>query len=132
MHVVSLGRHTQFLIPSVKLFRRKYSKTRQNVAETIHHFLKDEFGGYTCASGNIFGHFGSTSSDSDEYDELRQYNVAIKDDAHGTGSIRLQRFLADICADIQEECIFFVCGENAMLIYPGEAERPKKKQKKRS
>lgn len=115
MHVKSLGRQATFLIPSVKVYNRKYSKTKQSVAGTINRFLNDTFGGYTCASGNIFGFFGDTAA---EYDELREFRVAFKEDERKTKVPQLQEFLARICEDIGEECIYLECGEDAMLIYP--------------
>jgi hypothetical protein len=75
------------------------------------------FGGYTCASGNIYGYF---QSQSDEYDELREFRVAFLEDDKKTKVPLLQDFLAKICADIGEECIYLECGEDAMLVYPGE------------
>lgn len=75
MRIESLGKRASFLIPSIKVYNRKYSKTKQNVARTIHNFLNDTFGGYTCASGNIYGYF---TSESTEYDELREFRVAKK------------------------------------------------------
>ena len=115
MRVDSLGRPALFLIPSVKVYNRKYSKSRQSVAKTIHHFLMDTFGGYTCASGNIYGYF---TSEAAEYDELREFRVAFKEDEGRTKVPLLQEFLAALCADIGEECIYLECGEDAMLIYP--------------
>lgn len=115
MRVVSLGRHARFLIPSVKVYNRKYSKTRQSVARTIHNFLIDSFNGYTCASGNIYGYF---TSESTEYDELREFRVAFQEDAAHTKVPKLQEFLARICDDIGEECIYLECGEDAMMVYP--------------
>ena len=91
------------------------SKTHQSIAKTIHCFLLEVFCGYTCASGNIYGYFKSTN---DEYDELREFRVAFKEDDFGTKVPKLQKFLADICSDIGEECIYLECGEDAMLIYP--------------
>ena len=114
MRIQSLGRPALFLIPSVKVYNRKYSKTRQNIARTIHNFLTDTFGGYTCASGNIYGYF---TTETTEYDELRQFRVAFKEDEKRTKVPQLQEFLAAICADIGEECIYLECGEDAMLVY---------------
>jgi hypothetical protein len=115
MRIESLGRRALFLIPSVKVYNRKYSKSKQSVAKTIHNFLNDTFSGYTCASGNIFGYF---TSESAEYDELREFRVAFKEDDKKTKIPALQKFLAGICADIGEECIYLELGEDAMLVYP--------------
>lgn len=115
MKVEGLGRRALFLIPSVKVYNRKYSKIRQSVAKTVHSFLLETFGGYTCASGNIYGYFHSTS---DEYDELREFRVAFLEDEERTKVPILQEFLGKLCDDIGEECIYLECGEDAMLIYP--------------
>ena len=115
VRIESLGRRALFLIPSIKVYNPKYSKTHQSVARTIHDFLLDTFKGYTCASGNIFGFF---TSEFAEYDELREFRVAFKEDDLRTKVSALQRFLAAICEDIGEECIYLECGEDAMLVYP--------------
>jgi hypothetical protein len=115
MRIESLGKRATFLIPSVKVYNPKYSKTRQSVAKTIHTFLNRTFGGYTCASGNIYGYFGAGFA---EYDELREFRVAFKEDELKTKVPSLQEFLSALCADIGEECIYLECGEDAMLIYP--------------
>lgn len=115
MKIESLGRRALFLIPSIKVFNRRYSATHQSIAKTIHNFLIDTFGGYTCASGNIYGYF---TSESIEYDELREFRVAFLEDEAKTKVPKLQEFLAVICKDIGEECIYLECGEDAMLVYP--------------
>lgn len=74
------------------------------------------FGGYTCDSGNIYGYYNS--SKVEEYDELRQFRVAFKEDGDRTKVLKLQRFLAAVCADIGEKCIYFECDEDTMLIFP--------------
>lgn len=116
MRVESLGKRALFLIPSIKVFNRKYSVTCQSIAKTIHNFLTDTFMGYTCASGNIYGYF--TSESIVEYDELREFRVAFLEDEAKTKIPKLQEFLAVICRDIGEECIYLECGEDAMLVYP--------------
>ena len=115
MRIEDLGKRALFLIPSIKVYNRRYSRTRQSIAKTVHHFLLETFGGYTCASGNIYGYF---TSESAEYDELREFRVAFLEDEAKTKVPLLQQFLASICADIGEECIYLECGEDAMLVYP--------------
>lgn len=117
MRIEHIGRPATFLIPSVKVYNPKYSKTKQSVAKTIHNFLTQTFGGYTCASGNIYGYFQGADAPN-EYDELRQFRVAFKEDDRRTKVPALQEFLATLCADIGEECIYLECGEDAMLVYP--------------
>ena len=113
--IEDLGRRALFLIPSIKVYNSKYSKTRQSIAKTVHTFLTEVFGGYTCASGNIYGYFQSAHL---EYDELREFRVAFKEDEKRTKVPRLLRFLATICEDIDEECIYVECGEDALVVYP--------------
>ncbi len=115
MRIENLGKRALFLIPSVKVYNRKYSRTNQSIAKIIHNFLKDTFGGYTCASGNIFGYF---TSEAAEYDELREFRVAFKEDEARTKVPKLKEFLAYICEDIGEECIYYELGEDAFLAYP--------------
>ena len=107
-----------FLIPSVKVYNRKYSKSDQSIAKVIHDFLNENFNGYTCTSGNIFGYF---KSETTEYDELREFRVAFLEDDRKTKVPKLQEFIEKICVDIGEECIYLELGEDAMLVYPDEA-----------
>ncbi len=115
MRIESLGRRALFLLPSTKVYNPKFSRTKQSVAKTVHTFLTRTFDGYTCASGNIYGYFGR---DVAEYDELREFRVAFKEDEEKTKVPALQEFLARLCVDIGEECIYLECGEDAMLVYP--------------
>ncbi|OGF61479.1 hypothetical protein A2662_00630 [Candidatus Giovannonibacteria bacterium RIFCSPHIGHO2_01_FULL_45_33] len=116
MRVEDLGKRATFLIPSIKVYNSKYSKSGRSIAKKIHKFLTKTFGGYTCASGNIYGYFAGIKKM--EYDELREFRVAFKEDEKRTKVPLLQQFLAKICEDIGEECIYLECGEDAMLIYP--------------
>jgi len=113
MRIEKLGTPVMFLVPSVKVYGRKYSKSRQSVAKTIHNFLNDQFGGYTCASGNIYGYF---TSEFTEYDELREFRVSFE--LHYDKWNTLCEFLANLAADIGEECIYIRNADRAFLIYP--------------
>ena len=115
MRIEDLGKCARFLIPSVKVYNRKYSKNGKSIAKKIHKFLNKHFKGYTCASGNIFGYF---QSETTEYDELREFRVAFLEDKKKKKVPKLQKFLAKICKNIGEECIYLECGEDAMLVYP--------------
>ena len=116
MRIKSLGKRALFLLPPNKIHNRKYSKNKRNIEKVIHHFLTKNFGGYTCGSGNIYGYYESESVV--EYDVLMEFRVAFKEDEAKTKVPQLQKFLADICEDIGEECIYLECGEDAMLVYP--------------
>lgn len=115
MRIESLGRRALFLIPSVKVYGIKHSKSGRSIAKVLHEFLLRTFNGYTVASGNIYGYFQSTEL---AYDELREFRVAFLEDDRKTKVPLLQQFLADLCADIGEECIYLEAGEDAMLVYP--------------
>ncbi|MDO8559163.1 MAG: hypothetical protein Q7R84_02420 [bacterium] len=115
MHIQKCGKRALFLIPSIKVYSKKYSKTRQSVARTIHDFLVHSFGGYTCSSGNIYGYFQMEVA---EYDELREFRVAFPEGAAKEKLRMLQEFLAKLSEDIGEECIYLEYGENVMLVYP--------------
>jgi hypothetical protein len=115
MKVESLGQRALFLVPSVKVYGRKYSRTKA-VAAKIHVFLSQEFGGYTCASGNIYGYFMGVE-DPFAYDEHREFRVAFVDDVQGSKLAKLQHFLAELAEDISEECIYLEYGGAAMLVY---------------
>lgn len=117
MRIESLGKRATFYVPSVKVYNRRYSKSGKSMARAIHKFLTKTFGGYTCQSGNLFGFFDGKDSPS-EYDELREFRVAFKEDDLRTKVPKLQEFLAKLCANISEECIYLECGEDAMLVYP--------------
>ena len=117
MRIEDLGKRALFLIPSIKVYSGRYSRKKRAVAKKIHAFLTKTFGGYTCASGNIYGYFKGVNAVS-EYDELREFRVAFLEDDRRTKVPKLQKFLAKLCHDIGEECIYLECGEDAMLVYP--------------
>lgn len=116
MRIKDLGKRALFLLPPNKIHNKKHSKSKRNIEKVIHSFLTKTFGGYTCGSGNIYGYYKSASVV--EYDVLMEFRVAFKENETRTMVPKLQRFLADICADISEECIYLECGEDAMLVYP--------------
>ncbi len=115
MRIESLGRRALFLIPSVKVYSAKYNRSGRSIAKVLHEFLLATFNGYTVASGNIYGYF---QSEDVAYDELREFRVAFREDERRTKVPLLQEFLAELCADIGEECIYLEAGEDAMLVYP--------------
>lgn len=118
MYLESLGKRALFLIPSMKVFGMRDADSGHRMAKRIHDFLIANFTGFTMASGNICGYF-----EDNEYDEHREYRVAIRDDAGGTKLRLLQEFLAGICAEIGEVCIYLEYGGEATLVYPGKPEQ---------
>ncbi|MBU0624726.1 hypothetical protein KKF05_00075 [Patescibacteria group bacterium] len=121
MIIESLGKRALFLIPSVKVYGKKYSKSGA-VATKIHNFLSQTFGGYTCASGNIYGYFMGVD-DPFAYDEHREFRVAFTDNKTETKLTKLQEFLAELATDIGEECIYLEVGGEALLVYPDPIEK---------
>ena len=117
MRVVNLGRPARFLIPAYKVHDSKHSKTGQNIPQAIHDFLMQAFGGYNFSLGNKVGFFRGQKS-LVECDESKEFCVAFKEDDKKTRVPQLQQFLASICEDINEECIYLECGEDSMFVYP--------------
>ena len=107
---VSLGKPAMFLIPSAKM----YDPARGNIAARIHQFLIATFGGYTAATGNIYGWWIAEGRRL-HYGEHRVFTVAF------IGKERipvLERFLADIARELDEDCLYLETGDDAWLIYP--------------
>ena len=100
-----------FLVPSLKLKCR--SKSGQQLEERIHRFLLRRFGGYTAAAGNIFGYWKDDNG-REFYGEHKEYKVGLLDDAKVP---ELKRFLAELAADLREECLYLEAGKQASLIY---------------
>lgn len=106
----SMGRVVRFLLPSLKLKQAAEGGTAE---QRVHHFLVENFGGYTASAGNIFGYW-KDSSGQDTYGEHREFTVTAADEAK-LESIR--HFIARTSADLGEECIFVEIGGQASLIY---------------
>ena len=111
MKIVSLGKSAEFLVPMVKIRRRKS-------ATKIRTFLTEAFGSYYSPRGIVSGYYRPHGATKAVYDEHTKYRVTFQDDARGTKLRKLQRFLAKLCADIREECIYLECGGVAMTIRP--------------
>jgi len=107
----SLGRVAVALLPIEKL---KLKSPRGTPFEReIHDFLVTNFNGYTVSSGNISGHWKDDTG-HDHYGEHRQYKVALAAEE----SIRsFEVFLAEIAAEMREECIYMEIGREIFLIY---------------
>lgn len=83
----------------------------------IHEFLVTNFNGYTVFSGNISGHWKDDHG-HDHYGEHRQYTVAVG----AQESIQsFEVFLAEIAADMHEECIYVELGREIFLVYAARA-----------
>lgn len=107
----SLGQVAVALLPIEKLKRK--SPRGIPFEREIHDFLVTNFNGYTVSSGNLSGHW-KDDHDHDHYGEHRQYKVALA----GEASIHsFQLFLADIAAEMREECIYIELGREIFLVY---------------
>ena len=107
----SLGQLAVALLPIEKL---KLKSPREIPFEKeIHDFLVTNFNGYTVSSGNISGHWKDDHG-HDHYGEHRQYKVALPAEE----SVRsFEVFLAEIAADMDEDCIYMELGRDIFLIY---------------
>jgi hypothetical protein len=82
----------------------------------IHDFFVTKFNGYTVSSGNISGHWKDDAG-RDHYGEHRQYKVAL-DGRESVTSFEV--FLAELAADIGEDCIYVELSREIFLIYARE------------
>lgn len=106
------GKIAAFLAPSLKLKDRAGAGTTP-VEEKIHRFLLRRFGGYTAATGNIFGYWKDERGEV-SYGEHKEYKVALKDER---GLEILKQFLAELAADMQETCLYLEAGKECSFIY---------------
>jgi len=108
----SLGQLAVALLPIEKL--KLKSPRGISFEKEIHEFLVTNFNGYTVSSGNISGHWKDDHG-HDHYGEHRQYKVALPAAAEGIQSLEV--FLAEIAADMGEDCIYVELGRDIFLIY---------------
>ena len=107
----SLGQLAVALLPIEKLKRK--SPRGIPFEKEIHDFLVTNFNGYTMSSGNISGHWKDDHG-HDHYGEHRQYKVALP----APESVKnFEAFLAEIAAEMGEECIYMELGREISLIY---------------
>src|SRR5688500_8486903 len=107
----SLGQFAAALLPIEKL--KTKSPRGIPFEREIHDFLVTNFNGYTVFSGNISGHWKDDTG-HDHYGEHRQYKVAV---AAEEAVKTLGVFLADLAAELKEECIYVELGREIFLIY---------------
>lgn len=111
MREESIGRPAAFLLPSLKLQQR--GDTGQTLADKLHGYLIETFGGYTAAAGNIFGYWKDRSG-KEFYGEHRRFEVGLlKEDRLP----ELKRFLARLADEMGEQCIYLQVGEEALFVY---------------
>jgi hypothetical protein len=103
-----------FLVPSLKLKERGHDG--QRLEDRIHRYLVDTFGGYTAATGNIFGYWRDKRG-GESYGEHKEYKVGLLADDRLP---ELKRFLAHLARELDEECIYLEAGREAWFIYASE------------
>ena len=108
----SLGMMVVFLLPSLKLKQR--DRQGETLEDKIHNFLIKNFGGYTAASGNIFGYWKNKQG-KEFYGEHKEYKVSFLDQ---TKIPQLENFIATIGKEMQEKSIYLETGEHSWLLYP--------------
>jgi hypothetical protein len=111
----SIGKTATFLVPSLKLKER--SGSGPTLEDKIHRYLLRRFGGYTAATGNIFGYWKDARG-REFYGEHKEYKVAVLEDRRVP---ELKRFVAQLAAEMREECIYMEAGKEAFFIYAGSA-----------
>lgn len=118
-----MGRNVRFLLPSLKLKQR--SRTGGTLEDKVHRHLVQNFGGYTATTANLFG-FWKDRSGRDSYGEHREFVVAVSQEKLLP---KLKQFLATVCAEMNEECLYLEVAGQAMLLYgeePGAHQRKKR------
>src|SRR5689334_2959140 len=93
-----MGVTATFLIPSAKL--ESGGLNGVTVERRLHDFLIRRFGGYTISSADLRGYWVSPRGESC-YGEHREYRVFLNG---GKGALGLKRFLAEVAAEIGEQC----------------------------
>lgn len=106
-----MGRVVRFLLPSLKL--KQAAEGGATAEQRVHQFFTENFGGYTAATGNIFGYWKDQQGE-DSYGEHREFTVTAENEAQLDA---IREFIARIAAELGEECIFVEIGGQGSLIY---------------
>lgn len=109
-----MGITATFLIPSAKL--QSCCPRSVTLEKRLHEFLITRFGGYTTSSADLRGYWVSPKGESC-YGEHREYRVFLNG---GKGALGLKRFLAQIAAEIDEQCICYSSGDQSCFVFPPE------------
>ena len=109
-----MGVTATFLIPSAKL--KSCRPKGVTVEKRLHEFLMTRFGGYTTSSADLRGYWVSPDGESC-YGEHREYRVLLNGSKNVLG---LKRFLAEIAAEIDEQCIYYSNGDQTCFLFPPE------------
>jgi hypothetical protein len=114
--LVDLGRPAVFLLPTKKLTKA--------IEKDLHRFILAHFGAYTTSTIPSFG-FWKDADRATISDECRIYEVSFL----GKDRIPvLLRKLAEIAAQIHEECIYLKAGQYTALVYPKRTKQRKPPQ----
>jgi hypothetical protein len=107
----ALGPIGAALLPAEKI--KMKSPRGEPFEKEVHQFLVSNFNGYTVSSGNISGHWKDDLG-HDHYGEHREYKVALP----GAEKARnFQVYLANLAAEMGEECIYVELGAEIFLVY---------------
>ena len=107
-----LGTCVTFLLPSLKLKNR--SRRGETLEAKLHHFLLQNFSGYTAAAGNVFGYWRSRRG-KEFYGEHTEYKVSLLD----SGKLEtLEGFLAELALEMDEDSLYLAAGKESWLLYP--------------
>jgi hypothetical protein len=106
-----MGRVVRFLLPSLKL--KQPGEHGRTIEEDVHSYLVGALGGYTAASGNLFGYWKDESG-KDSYGEHREFTIAVTDQ---NKLKELKEFLSRLSVRLAEECLYVEIGGEALLLY---------------
>ena len=106
-----LGRNVRFLLPSLKL--KQPTADGETIEQCVHHYLVDNFGGYTATAANLFGYWREDGGNY-SYGEHREFVVALPND-HGL--LELKNFLGRTARLLGENCLYVEVAGVALLLY---------------
>ena len=101
----------ELLLPSVKM--KSLSPRGVPFERELHEYLLTHFGGYTVASGSITGYW-ARKPDGEQCNEHLQYRIAVPS---AKDRNRMERHVAHLAAELEEESIFCVAESKARLIF---------------
>ena len=110
-HEKPLGKNVRFLLPSLKL--KQPTANGDTVEQTVHHFLMENFGGYTATSANLFGYWKEEDG-GHTYGEHREFVVALP---NNEGLAELKQFLGRTGRMIGENCLYVEVSGVAVLLF---------------
>lgn len=106
-----LGKNVRFLLPSLKL--KEPCAGGGTIEESVHHYLVDNFGGYTVGSATVSGYWREEDG-THSYGEHREFTVALP---HDRGLDELKRFLGQTARRLCESCLYVEVAGCAVLLY---------------